>query len=210
MRHGAATPLGRRATMLLLLAATAGVLVFKGRVEDLGDNGVLRSDCPPQADCLGDAAPPRRPSPAECPPQADFLPQGILPMFQADTCINSEEDVHPLTPRMASEVELVARDECKGLMLALQGSFRLHRKLWEFCAILKAFRVLSDQPKSALVFAVGTEPLPAFFAHLGVPPALLCAASGPDLRRLCLPGRGWNCAGFEALLERHIPPSPDP
>lgn len=48
-------------------------------------------------------------------------------------------------------------------------SWRLHRKLWEFCFILQALyeRNMLQEGKRGLGFAVGEEPLPAIMAKLG-------------------------------------------
>lgn len=59
----------------------------------------------------------------------------------------------------------------------LHESFRLHRKLWEFCFVMQALHergMLADGRKG-LGFAVGEEPLPALMAHMG------CSVLASDL-----------------------------
>ncbi len=53
--------------------------------------------------------------------------------------------------------------------MKIRESWRLHRKLWEYCFILQALyeRDMLHPNRSGLGFAVGEEPLPALMADLG-------------------------------------------
>lgn len=51
----------------------------------------------------------------------------------------------------------------------IRETWRMHRKLWEFCYISQALyeRGVLESGKRGLGFAVGTEPLPSLFASMG-------------------------------------------
>jgi len=72
----------------------------------------------------------------------------------------------PLTPRLCTQAELESR-LFRAIAYDLGVDWRLHRELWEFVAIARAFGFAQfSDPTTALGFAVGHEPLPAYFAWL--------------------------------------------
>lgn len=81
----------------------------------------------------------------------------------------------------------------------------LHRKLWEWCFITQALheRGMLQAGKRGLGFAVGREPLPAYFAHHGA--AIVASDLFEDQAR----DAGWvesnqHAASLEALNERRL------
>lgn len=83
----------------------------------------------------------------------------------------------------------------------------MHRKLWEWCFITQAFyeRNLLAPGVSGLGFAVGTEPLTAFFCSLGA------TITATDLFSDVAKQKGWdvanqNASGMESLNLRNLCP----
>jgi hypothetical protein len=82
---------------------------------------------------------------------------------------------------------------------------RLHRKQWEFVYILQSLweRDCIKPESKGLVFAVGTEPLPAVFANYG------CKITATDIQPEQGKILGWNngdqlCFGLETLNNRNL------
>jgi hypothetical protein len=88
----------------------------------------------------------------------------------------------------------------------LDESPGFHRKQWEFIFVAQALweRDCLAENKSGLVFAVGTEPLPALFANYG------CRIVATDIFPAIGIEKGWNngqlCFGVEQLNTRNLCP----
>lgn len=111
------------------------------------------------------------------------------------------------TSRLCTQTELESRTFQKWAGILREPHMNLHRKLWEWCFITE---ILSSQGmlqngRAGLGFAVGREPLVAFFASKGV--SIL--ASDLDVERAST--AGWvgsneHAASLEILNERNICP----
>jgi len=86
----------------------------------------------------------------------------------------------------------------------LSESPNFHRKQWEFVYVMQALweRGCIANNKKGLVFAVGTEPLPAMFAKYG------CSILATDIFPEKGIEKGWDngqlCFGTDSLNTRHI------
>ncbi len=86
----------------------------------------------------------------------------------------------------------------------LEETPNFHRKQWEFIYVMQALweRGCIAENKKGLVFAVGTEPLPAMFAKYG------CSILATDIFPEKGIEKGWDngqlCFGVESLNKRNI------
>ena len=109
--------------------------------------------------------------------------------------------------RLCTQSELQTDRFQKWAKILREPHMNLHRKLWEWCFITDVLHSegLLRQGKAGLGFAVGREPLVAFFASLGVS----VLASDLDVERAA--SAGWvgsneHAASLEILNERNICP----
>lgn len=109
--------------------------------------------------------------------------------------------------RLCTQSELQTERFQKWAMVLREPHMNLHRKLWEWCFITDVLHSqgLLRHDKTGLGFAVGREPLVAFFASLGVS----VLASDLDVERAA--SAGWvgsneHAASLEILNERNICP----
>ncbi|MEO6060305.1 MAG: class I SAM-dependent methyltransferase [Thermoflexales bacterium] len=118
--------------------------------------------------------------------------------------------MHPLKKLRSvacAEVQLLSPTFQNWTRRLRQEENRLHRKIWEYCYIGQALeeRGMLRAGKKGLGFAVGQEPLPAWFASRG------CVITATDLAIQDARKDGWvesnqHAAGLEALNSSGISP----
>lgn len=110
-----------------------------------------------------------------------------------------------LTSGLCRQAQLESPNFQRWAVVLREPHMALHRKLWEWCFITQALheRGMLQAGKRGLGFAVGREPLPAYFAHYG---ATIVAS---DLFEDQAHDAGWiasnqHAASLEALNERRL------
>jgi len=100
------------------------------------------------------------------PISTDELYEGF---FGSTQPIKDEPSVLPLHSCLCQQLHF-SLDEYRYWISKLRLPFRLHRKDWEYFFICQSLfeRGFLTPGKTGLAFAIGQEPLPAFFASLGV------------------------------------------